>query len=82
MKDKKANIIVGILIMYILFGLFPGVKINYVSPIKFSILKFMDYLIKNFFHLWKVKLLASIAFVFISHAIKKNKLKKYNIKNK
>lgn len=82
MKDKKTNIIVGTIVIYILFGFFPGVKMNYVSPIEFSIFKFMDYLIKNLFYLWKVKLPASIAFVFISHGIKKNKLKKYNIKNK
>ena len=63
--------------MYILFSFFPGVKINYVSSMEFSLFKFMDYLVKNFFYLWQVKLIASVIAVFISYSIKRKKLKKY-----
>lgn len=82
MKDNKSNFLVAFIIVYILFGFFPGVKIEYVSPIKFPIFRPIDYLIRNFFHLWKIKLMASIGAVFISYLIKEKKLKKYNNGNR
>ncbi|CAK7061087.1 hypothetical protein CIW83_20125 [Tissierella sp. P1] len=78
MKDNKSNFFIAFIIIYILFGFFPGVKIDYVSPIKFLMFRPIDYLIRNFFHLWKIKLIVSIGAVFISYIIKEQKIKKYN----
>ncbi len=83
MKNNKINIIFGFILMYTLFGFFPGVRIKYFSPIESSrLLRSLDYFIKNFFHLWQIKLIASIVAVFISYYIKEKKLKKYNKRNR
>ncbi len=83
MKDNKINIFILVIIMFTLFGFFPGVRIKYFSPIESSrLLESLDYFIKNFFHLWQIKLIASIGAVFISYFIKEKKLKKYNKRNR
>ncbi|MBU5257149.1 hypothetical protein [Tissierella praeacuta] len=79
MRDNKANVFIAFIIIFTLFGFFPGTRIKYFSPIETSkFLESLDYFIKNFFHLWKIKLVASIGTIFISYLIKEKKLKKHN----
>lgn len=83
MKENKYKFFTVFTIIYILFGFYPGVRIKYFSPIESSkFLASLDYFIKNFFHLWKIKLIASIGAVVISYLIRGKKLKKYNKGNR
>ena len=83
MRENRFNYIMAFVFIYILFGFYPGVRIKYFSPIESSkFLASLDYFIKNLFHLWKIKVIASIGAVYISYLIKKRKLKKYNIRNR
>lgn len=79
LKDNIKSLLLGLIIIYVLFGFFPGAQIKYFSPIETSkFLASLDYFIKNFFHLWKVKVLGVVIFVFISRFIKHKKMEKFN----
>jgi hypothetical protein len=79
LKEDIKSLLIGFIIIYILFGFFPGAQIKYISPIDSSeFLASLDYFIKNFFHLWKVKILGGVVFVFISRFIKYKKMGKIN----
>ncbi|MDR7854975.1 hypothetical protein [Tissierella sp.] len=76
MKDNIKSLLMGSLVIYILFGFFAGAQIKYISPIESSkILAFLDYFIRNFFHLWEFKLIGVGVFVLVARFIKSRKKK-------
>lgn len=77
LKEEKKRIIIIFIIIYTLFGFFPGVRIKYFSGRESLIMRNMDYFIRNFIHLWNLKIIATIVFMIISFKIMKKKTDKY-----
>lgn len=78
MRNEIKFFVLKLLLLYIILGFFPGVRLEFIASDKSSmIIKYIKYFFENLIHLWHLKILGVIILAIASIKTKKTKENKY-----